>query len=285
MANQFEIRKKIENFIELLVASRVDRFYPSALAKYLGISSIEAFSHLLERCGPGDELFLKWEVRCPYCYRTLKITNDKTIDEEIECNCGEEFELQPSDFFPVFQINPEYKKFINDEFKKKRQSSLENPFNDLIGTPQSLETLLPHGVLTKELTKKALRNLESQSPNIIQLTIVKGDVYMEQRKIEGSFNNSDLRGNSAIQADNVSQVQTINQSVFEKAFQDLFSAIKKLQDETIREQAEFNAKLLQEAFEKNDTNKGKMLLKFLKEALGAIAPLTTIASYFGISFK
>ena len=119
MANIFEIRKKLEVFIESLALNRVDRFYPSALAKHLGISSSEAFNYLLERTGVGDQLTLKWELRCPYCYRTLKITNQQEIDKEFHCNCGEEFELKSTDFFPVFQINSDYKDFLTDEVKKK----------------------------------------------------------------------------------------------------------------------------------------------------------------------
>jgi hypothetical protein len=123
MANIYEVRKKIENFIELLALNRVDRFYPSALAKNLSISSNDAFNHLLERSGPEDQLLLKWEVRCPHCHRTLDVNDDKDIEQEFECNCGEEFELRISDFFPVFKINPEYKEFLRDEFKKKSSPS------------------------------------------------------------------------------------------------------------------------------------------------------------------
>ncbi|MEI2428505.1 hypothetical protein V8V54_26375 [Priestia megaterium] len=127
MANIYEVRKKIENFIELLATSRVDRFYPSALAKYLGTSSSEAFNFLLERAGVGDQLILKWELRCPNCYRKLKIDDKKETMEEFECGfCGEEFDIRTSDFFPVFQINPEYKEYIKDEIKKKSHLSLRH---------------------------------------------------------------------------------------------------------------------------------------------------------------
>ncbi|MCQ6277405.1 hypothetical protein JMM81_21290 [Bacillus sp. V3B] len=125
MANIFEMRKKIETFIELLALNRVDRFYPSALAKHLDISSSEAFNYLLERTGVGDQLTLKWELRCPHCYRTLKITNEQEVDEEFQCNCGEEFDLRSSDLFPVFQLNPDYKEFLKDEVKKKSNLNLK----------------------------------------------------------------------------------------------------------------------------------------------------------------
>ncbi|MES1040626.1 hypothetical protein [Peribacillus simplex] len=127
MASAYELRKRIDNFIEVLALSRVERFYSSALAKHLSISSSEAFTHLLERSGPGDQLRLMWEVRCPYCSRTLKLTDEKNLDDELICNCGEEFELDPKDFFPVFHINSDYKAFVKGEYElqdSKKKSNL-----------------------------------------------------------------------------------------------------------------------------------------------------------------
>lgn len=119
MVNMYELRKKIDAFIESLAANRVERFYPSALAKHLDIPVNQAFNYLLERSGSGDQLLLKWELRCPECNRTLDISVEKVTDFDVECRCGKEFELQSSDFFPVFQINPEYKDYIKGEMKKK----------------------------------------------------------------------------------------------------------------------------------------------------------------------
>jgi len=124
MANIYELRKSIEAFIDSLAASRVDRFYPSALAKNLGISSGEAFNFLLERSGERDQLQLMWELRCPSCYRTLSMSPEKTTgNDDYECYCGEEFEPKPSDFYPVFKINPDYKTYIREGFKKKSHLS------------------------------------------------------------------------------------------------------------------------------------------------------------------
>ncbi|WP_132748388.1 hypothetical protein [Scopulibacillus darangshiensis] len=105
---------------------------------------------------------------------------------------------------------------------------------------------------------------------------------MDQRKIEGSFNNSDLRGNSAIQADNVTQFQNIKNGESEKAFRDLFTAIHKLENETEREQAQFNAEQMQEALKSGDKTKAQKLLKFLHGTLGTVSSLVTIAQLFGL---
>ncbi|MEK5215330.1 hypothetical protein [Psychrobacillus sp. FSL H8-0487] len=118
MTNKFVLRGEIEKFLEILSISRVDRFYPTALSKYLNIPPSEAFNYLLERAGTGDQLLLKWEVRCPECSRTLEITEQRDLINEYECNCGEEIEITMKDLYPVFQINPEYKAYIKDEKKK-----------------------------------------------------------------------------------------------------------------------------------------------------------------------
>lgn len=273
----------MDTFIETLATTRVERFYPSALAKHLGISSVEAFNYLLERSGNGDQLQLKWELRCPHCYRTLDITIEKQVLDEYDCKCGEEFEPRPSDFFPVFQINPDYKAFIKTAIKKKPSKPEDPPIN-LIGQPQSLQDILIDGLLSE----KAIDKLTSQSPCFLIQIINQnqyngGDGHMDQRKITGSFNNSKLSGNNAIQADNVVQSQNITKEESEKAFKELFDEIKKISEQSQREQAEYNAEQLKEAVENKDKSKAQKLLGFLKTSIGTVASLTTITRFFGLT--
>ncbi|EZP58286.1 MULTISPECIES: hypothetical protein [Exiguobacterium] len=294
MAKAYEIRDTINLYIETLAINRVDRFYPSALAKHLSISSAEAFNHLSERSGPEDELHLIWELRCPNCSRTLDLTKDKQSLKEYDCNCGEEFELNASDFFPVFKIDSEYKEYVLAHVKKKlcekessvtkldNQSSLE--INS--GSPESLVDIFPIEV---SISENAAAKIKAQSaPCIIQqfFQITQnnmGDGTMDQRIIKGSFNDSNFSGNSAIQADNVVQSQNVIQNETEEAFKELFNEINKIQDQAKKEQAEYNAEELREAIEKEDTSKAKRLLGFLKSSLGTVASLATIAKFLNIS--
>lgn len=294
MAKTYEIRNNIEKYIETLVINRVDRFYPSALAKYLSISSAEAFNYLSERSGPEDELHLIWELRCPNCYRTLELTKDKQLLKEYDCNCGEEFELKASDFFPVFKIDSDYREYVLAHVKKKScekefsATKLDNQSNSKInsGNAESLVDILPVGVSVSEIARK---KIEAQSPpfvfqQFIQITQNnKGAGIMDQRTIKESFNNSSLSGNSAIQADNVFQSQNVIKDETEEAFKELFNEINKIQDQAKKEQAEYNAEELREAFEKEDTSKAKKLLGFLKTSLGTVASLATIAKFLGVS--
>lgn len=120
MTYAFELRTKIDTFIETMSLNRVDRFYPTALSKYINITPSEAFDFLLERAGAGDQLILTWEARCPDCDRTL---NNYNVNTGIECFCEVEDEDEPSIkvLYPVFKINPVYKNFLRREYEKKKK--------------------------------------------------------------------------------------------------------------------------------------------------------------------
>ena len=136
------------------------------------------------------------------------------------------------------------------------------------------------------LSEQALKNLQSHSPGVILNIVTQyngGNINMDHRKVEGSFNNSDLKGNIAIQADNVTQTQNINKDESEQAFRELFDAIQKLENETEREQAHFFAEQMQEALESGDKTKGQKMLQFLQGALGAASSLATVAQLFGLT--
>lgn len=119
MTNSYELEEQTDNFIKFLALNKVDRFYPSALGKNLGISSLQALKFLEENSFLGKKIFLQWELRCPYCSRTLDIKDEKIANSEYFCNCGEEFEPQVTDFFPILKIDPRYKEYVLTNNKKK----------------------------------------------------------------------------------------------------------------------------------------------------------------------
>jgi len=106
---------------------------------------------------------------------------------------------------------------------------------------------------------------------------------MDQRNIIGSFNNSDLKGNNAIQSDDVTQTQNVNTGEADKAFKDLFEEIKKISDDAQRAQAEYNAEELRAAVESEDKSKAQKLIGFLKSSIGTVASLATIARFLGLT--
>ncbi|WP_121614813.1 BRcat domain-containing protein [Virgibacillus halodenitrificans] len=118
MSLGFKEKKLIDEYIELLALSDVSRFYPTAVSKHVSITPFEAFNYLLERSGPGKEVFLKWELQCPNldCTKIIDIADEQRSGEEIECpRCNFEFELHTTDFIPVFVINKEYKAYLKEE--------------------------------------------------------------------------------------------------------------------------------------------------------------------------
>lgn len=126
MSLGFKEKKQIDGYIELLALSKVSRFYPSAVSRHASITPFEAFNYLLERSGPGKEVSLKWELQCPNldCINLIEITNEKRSGkgEEIECpRCNFEFELDATDFIPVFVINEDFKAYLKAEQEAKNE--------------------------------------------------------------------------------------------------------------------------------------------------------------------
>lgn len=107
-------------------------------------------------------------------------------------------------------------------------------------------------------------------------------VTMSHRKIEGSFNYSQLSGANNIQGDYVNQ-DVSNQDSVKLAFQELFNEIDKLNDSQKKDQARFFAEQLEQALKNDEKDKGKKLIGFLKDSLGVVSSLVTIAKFFGIS--
>ncbi|SFA82995.1 hypothetical protein SAMN04488072_102169 [Lentibacillus halodurans] len=126
MAPKFAKRKKIIEFVEMAATGPVGGFYPTAVSKYID-SSLEEVLEFLLGLTETEELTLVWELRCPdfSCGNIIELSQEERSNKEIECNkCGTEFELQDSDFYPRFDINPEYKEYIKEENKNKKKQIL-----------------------------------------------------------------------------------------------------------------------------------------------------------------
>jgi len=110
-----------------------------------------------------------------------------------------------------------------------------------------------------------------------------GSVDMSDKTISGSFNNSSLSGNIAVQSDGNTQNQSKN-GEFEKAFGDLLGEIQKLEGPN-KEQAMYLAEDLKTSFANNDKNKGQRILGLMGNILGAVGSLASIASLFGVALR
>ncbi|MCT1901871.1 hypothetical protein [Oceanobacillus sojae] len=131
MVAQYEIRDKVLEYIEMLAMSPVKSFYPTAVAKYVNTPVKDIFPHLIDLV-KVDELYLKWEVRCPGfdCHQTIGEVdlNQQLEREELSCpRCGTEFELSEKDIFPRFDFNPSYKEYIRRKNAEKKTQTGIHP--------------------------------------------------------------------------------------------------------------------------------------------------------------
>lgn len=124
----YQIKRKISQFVDTVAFSRIKQFYPSAAAKYAQVPLNVAFEALLRLVIDG-ELNLKWELRCPnyHCVRRIALSNDQTkAYNSVSCPyCGTEFEAMPSDCFPVFEATEQFKADIYEEKKTNLRPYLQ----------------------------------------------------------------------------------------------------------------------------------------------------------------
>jgi hypothetical protein len=116
-----------------------------------------------------------------------------------------------------------------------------------------------------------------------KILIVNGGIHLNDnsKKIGDIFGNT-FGDNVNLQGDHVTQTKIVNSGEFNSAFDDLMKDITKIPDEMQKQQAEFFAEQLKQAYETKNTSQGQKLLGFLKGSLGTVASLTTIARFFGI---
>jgi hypothetical protein len=121
-------KREINEVVETIAFSKVQRFYPTIVNKVTDIPLEKTFDYLLTLVQDG-ELNLKWEIKCPHydCLNTLlKVENiDDYLGKTIECeDCYREILIKRSIVFPTFEVNDEYREYIRDN-KKKRKNPLK----------------------------------------------------------------------------------------------------------------------------------------------------------------
>jgi len=117
----YQGKRKVREFVDTAAISIVRYFYPSAVAKYANLPLDVAFKYLLELVDSG-EIYLRWELRCPNytCIRKIgPYVYAPLLGEELCTVCGEEFEAKASDYYPIFEITPEFKIDILSQKKTK----------------------------------------------------------------------------------------------------------------------------------------------------------------------
>lgn len=107
-----------------------------------------------------------------------------------------------------------------------------------------------------------------------------GDVIMANNsRKSGHIINSSFGNNVNIQGDNVIQTIT-NSAEFNTAYEALVADILKYNNEAQKEQNIYFAEQLKEAFQQKDKTNGERMLGFLRESLGGIGSIASIAGFF-----
>lgn len=123
MSKNWRTLQIVEEFINNIVISPIEAFYPMSLLKYDSTLKMEeVWNELLKQCDL-EKISLKWEILCPgtsysSCFRRACIKEDKNLlDEEIQCDlCGEAYEVKKENIFPIFTINEDYQKHMRESF-------------------------------------------------------------------------------------------------------------------------------------------------------------------------
>lgn len=138
------------------------------------------------------------------------------------------------------------------------------------------------------MSQKALKVLSKQPQNIVNIINLNtngGDLVSNKydgKTIVGSFNNSELSDNIAIQSENVIQTQNKRSPELEQALSQLNDLINELPEELEKIQAESVYNSLEQSIENEDTSKSGKFLEILTKTLGVVPPLLTIAKSLGV---
>jgi DNA-directed RNA polymerase subunit RPC12/RpoP len=114
----WEISQKIDNALEAIAISKVDKFYHSYIAKMtnlpLGVV-IDTLSELEKK----EALVIKLEFYCEECSRNILTANKSDLEniDAIPCKyCGTEISLDPLNAIPIIKLSDDFRQ----SFSKKK---------------------------------------------------------------------------------------------------------------------------------------------------------------------
>lgn len=111
---------KIDKWIEECALNPIAAFSPTAVQKDINMGIEEIFIRLLQLVG-DEKLKIGWRIVCPNCFRQVEIIENKDIIPRfVDClECGE-IEVSEDMVYPLFSINPDYKKEILSQKKTSK---------------------------------------------------------------------------------------------------------------------------------------------------------------------
>lgn len=112
---------KVDKWVEECAVKPIVAFSPTAVQKDVNMSIEEIFARLLQLVQDG-RLRIRWRIVCPNCFRQIEIVDNKDcVPRFVDCwQCGE-IEVMEDMIYPLFVIDPEYKKEILSQKKLQKQ--------------------------------------------------------------------------------------------------------------------------------------------------------------------
>lgn len=107
----------VELWVEEAAHTPIKRFYPTAIASVVSLPISTIFDQLL-KLAEQKKVNVFWEVRCPECYSTVLTSEPLQFGDSLVCSIGHEIEFSSEIIFPAFELNSEYRDFIQANKKK-----------------------------------------------------------------------------------------------------------------------------------------------------------------------
>lgn len=263
MTLNFAVRKELDEFLDSIALTEIEKFSPSKVSKYAGISIDEAFKWLLEHVA-DEELELLWEIRCPNCNRVLTLNSNKDF-EDYECEfCYNEFDVESNDLYPKFKVSKEYKNYL---LAKERENNSEKKIGKTI---TNIDENIP--LSEYNLDKEMIEIINKESPKDVTL-IIKGDLNVNNNNISGSFNNTELN-NTNVQSQFVNQTHLVpNQQV-----EELENSIQLIEDTELKQINEEFLENFKISLKEYDKENARKWIGYIKRTLNAPIVQTIIES-------
>lgn len=108
---------RIDKWVEECALKPIVAFSPTAVQKDINMSIEEIFIRLLQLV-EDERLRIRWRIVCPNCFRQIEIIENKNfVPRFVNCwECGE-IEVTEEMLYPLFVVDPKYKKEILSQKK------------------------------------------------------------------------------------------------------------------------------------------------------------------------
>jgi hypothetical protein len=270
MSKDWRTLKIVEEFIDHIVISPVEAFYPTSLLKYNSTLDMkDVWDALLEQCRT-EKILLKWEIICPSnidpsCFRSAGINEDDgRLDQEVQCDlCGEAYEVKHDNIFPIFTVNEDYQAYMREGFEKKK--------------PHIEDTISPSLInkATTATVNSKIFSMDELPPEILQsINVFIGE--MNKSSHVNIIKENTFGHNTNIQSDHNTQSVEWLDDVYQPLIDNLLDEINKLEDEVDKNNAIKDIQTGKHAISQNNKERARKIFSLLPDAIKVSAAFISL---------